>query len=153
MKGMILILAWFKSIWVKFVLLMRFYPIFFFSFCLTKLPKMKICFVIFCTMFYVCKARQARQKWKIKNNETNNYIIFLVFVTFVTFVNRNEKWKMGWKSHKCFAVFWLDGQWNKNLWWLSTCMNDTKLISIFIHFLIKTFVKMKHAGPHQWPST
>ena len=141
------------------VLAMEFYfnelfiPFSVFLFGLTKLPKTEIGCVIFSTMFFICKARQARQKWKIKNNETNNYIIFLVFVTYVTFVNKNEKWKMGWKSHKCFAVFWLDGQWNKNLWWLSTCMNDTKLISIFIHFLIKTFVKMKHAGPHQWPST
>ena len=33
-----------------------------FSFWLTKLPKMKIGCVIFCMMFSVCKARQARQK-------------------------------------------------------------------------------------------
>ena len=56
---------------------LAFYPIFLFLFWLTKLPKTKIGCVIFCTMFFVCKARQARQKWKmIKNKQTNYYIIF-----------------------------------------------------------------------------
>ena len=50
--------------------LWAFHPIFCFSFWLTKLPKMKIACVIFCTMFFVCKARQARWKWKkiLSNN-------------------------------------------------------------------------------------
>ena len=45
-----------------FDLFIPFFAFFVFSFWLTKLPKTKIGCVIFCTMFTVCKARQARKK-------------------------------------------------------------------------------------------
>ena len=73
-----------------------FHPNFCFFFWL-KLPKTKIGCVIFCTMFSVCKARQARQKWKIMNKLINYYVIFSFFVTFIS---QNKKRKMGSKAHK-----------------------------------------------------
>ena len=81
----------------QFWLQWAFHPIFHFSFWLTKFPETKIGCVVFCTMFSVCKARQARQKWKIIKKQTNYYVIILFFVTFV---NQNKKRKMGWKAHK-----------------------------------------------------
>ena len=74
--------------WVNSGNIWAFHLIFGFSFWLTKLPKMKIGCMIFCT-----------NKTKMKNNkkQTNYYVIFLFFVTFV---NQNEKHKMGWKAHR-----------------------------------------------------
>ena len=59
-----------------------------FSFWLTKLPETKIGCVIFWKMFSVCKARQARQKWKIIKKQTNYYVIFSFLHNF-----RQPKWK------------------------------------------------------------
>ena len=62
---------------IMYIYRWAFQPIFHFSFWLTKLPKTKIGCVIFCIMFSIFKARQARQKWKIINKQTNYYVIFL----------------------------------------------------------------------------
>ena len=67
--------------WVNSGNIWAFHLIFRFSFWLTKLPKMKIGCMIFCT-----------GKTKMKNNkEQTNYYVIILF--FVTFVNQNEKQK------------------------------------------------------------
>ena len=62
----------------------------------------KIGCVIFCTMFSVCKARQAKQKWKIIKKNTSYYVIFWFFITFVT---QNGKQKMRWKAQNIQTGF------------------------------------------------
>ena len=70
--------------------LWAFHPIFSFFVLVNELTNNENRLVIFCTMFSVCKARQARQKWIIKN-KTNYYNKFSFFVTFVN-QNKNKKW-------------------------------------------------------------
>ena len=87
-----------------------------FSFWLTKLPKTKIGCVIFCTMFSICKARQARQKWKVIKN---------IFVR-----QPKQKRKMGWKAQKFFdkCTFKIDSKSEKRFW-LHCVMCNTFLSS------------------------
>ena len=71
--------------------LWAFHPIFSFFVLVNELTNNENRLVIFCTMFSVCKARQARQKLKIIKKQTNYYVIFSFFETFV---NQNKKRKV-----------------------------------------------------------
>ena len=76
-------------------ILWAFHPIFCFSFWLMKLSKTKISCEICCTMFSVCKARQAGPKWKIIIIKKLYYILFFLFHNFC---QPKRKKKNGMKS-------------------------------------------------------
>ena len=46
----------------------------------------------FCTMFFVCKARQARRKWKIIKNKNRLLCDISVFRNFCQPKRKNKKW-------------------------------------------------------------
>ena len=86
--------------------------------------------VIFCTMFSVCKASRARQKWKM------NKLLRNIFVTLSPKTTKNQVTKMGWKQH-------LSRQSARRLHWYSLIILQPSKNSAKIEFVPITKHKLQ----------